>query len=140
MVRLALHIALSMSNTLKYDDLINQTGNKLMTFSPEEIERRRQRIYITKPWEKSTGAKTDRGKEIVSQNALKTGRYSSFEPIRLLAKHLYEAQEMERIRVIAKKKREAYANSDAQPHPFWEQVFDGMSDDDFLRKLRNYEL
>lgn len=129
-----------MSNTLKYDDLINQTGNKLMTFSPEEIERRRQQIYITKPWEKSTGAKTDRGKEIVSQNALKTGRYSSFEPIQLLAKHLYEAQEMERIRVIVKKKREAYVNGDAQPHPFWEQVFDGMSDDDFLRKLRNYEL
>ena len=110
-----------------------------MTFSPEELERRRQRIYITKPWERSTGAKTERGKAIVSQNALKTGLYSSFEPIRLLAKHLYEAQEMERFRAIAKEKKEAYANSNAQPHPFWEQVFKAMSDDDFLRQLRNFK-
>ena len=139
-MELSLCKALPTCNMLKYLDFSKQRNNKLMAFTPEELERRRQRIYITKPWEKSTGAKTERGKAIVSQNALKTGLYSSFEPIRLLAKHLYEAQEMERFRAIAKEKLDAYENSNAQPHPYWEQVFENISDDDFLRKLRNYKV
>lgn len=54
-----------------------QTRNKLkMSISQEERDRRRQRIYQIKPWEKSTGAKSELGKLIVSQNALKHGLYS----------------------------------------------------------------
>jgi|JFJP01.1.fsa_nt_gi hypothetical protein len=111
-----------------------------MAFSPEELERRRQRIYEVKPWEKSSGAKTLRGKMIVSQNALKTGLYSSFELIRLLARLDIENETMERIRAIAREQIEAYKNSNAEPHPHWQKIFDGMYDDDFLKKLHNFKL
>ena len=110
-----------------------------MAYSKQEIERRRQQCLKTKPWLKSTGATSQRGKAIVSQNALKTGNFSSFEPIRLLAKHMHEAQEMEKVRAITKKMQDAYESSNAQPHPFWEQIFESMTDDDFLRKLQNYK-
>ncbi len=42
-------------------------------------ERRKQqaeRIRQTRPWEKATGPKTEAGKDRVSQNALKHGRYT----------------------------------------------------------------
>ena len=111
-----------------------------MAISEAGRKKLREQIQITKPWLHCKGAATPEGKIRSSQNALKTGRYSSFEPIRLLAKHLYEAQEMERIRVIAKQKLDAYKNSNAQPHPYLEQVFENMDDDDFLRKLHNYKI
>lgn len=40
--------------------------------SLEYSQMQRERIYKTKPWLKSTGAKTKRGKEISKMNALKT--------------------------------------------------------------------
>ena len=111
-----------------------------MTFSPEELERRRQRIYIIKPWERSTGAKTERGKAIIiSQNALKTGLYSSFEPIRVLARWEREAEAIERIYQIMLKMEDAYENSDTPPPQRWEQVFKNMSREDFLRAWRKLE-
>lgn len=117
--------------------LSKEQGTNCMPISESERERRRQQCLKTKPWEKSTGARTERGKVIVSQNALKHGKYSSHEPIRLLAKELYYAQELERIRAIVLKQKQAYENSNAKPHPFWEQVFEGIDDDDFLKELRN---
>jgi hypothetical protein len=44
--------------------------------SPEFIEAARQRILASKPWEKSTGPRTQEGKLKSSQNALKHGRRS----------------------------------------------------------------
>ena len=40
--------------------------------SKEFKQIQRERIYKTKPWEKSTGAKTAEGKSISKMNALKT--------------------------------------------------------------------
>jgi len=40
--------------------------------SPEFREIQRERIYRTKPWEKSTGPKTLEGRERSKMNALKT--------------------------------------------------------------------
>jgi hypothetical protein len=94
-----------------------------MAYSEAERERRRQQCLKTKPWLKSTGAKTERGKAIVSQNALKTGLYSSFEPIRILAKWEREEQEMEKFRARVIKMREAYAKSNTPP-PLWEEAFE----------------
>ena len=110
-----------------------------MAYSEAEIERRRQQCLKTKPWERSTGAKTERGKAIVSQNALKTGLYSSFEPIRVLARWEREAEAIERIHQIMLKMEDAYENSDTPPPQRWEQVFKNMSREDFLRAWRKLE-
>lgn len=110
-----------------------------MAYSEAERERRRQQCLKTKPWLKSTGAKTERGKAIISQNALRHGLYSSFEPIRILARLDIENETRERIRAIVLKQKEAYENSNAKPHPFWEQVFEGIDNDDFLKELRNFK-
>ena len=139
MVRLSLCMDLRLSTPAKHGDFIKETDNKLMAFTPEELERRRQRIYEVKPWLKSTGARTARGKAIVSQNALKHGLYSSFEPIRLLAKLEMEKKTMERIRAIVLKQKQAYENSNAQPHPLWQDIFNRVDDDDFLKELRNFK-
>lgn len=117
--------------------LSKEQGTNCMPISESERERRRQQCLKTKPWEKSTGARTERGKAISSQNALKTGLYSSFEPFRVLARLDIENEAMARIRAIVLKQKQAYENSNAKPHPFWEQVFEGIDDDDFLKELRN---
>jgi hypothetical protein len=44
--------------------------------SPEFIEAARQRILASKPWEKSTGPRTEEGKAKSSQNNFKHGRRS----------------------------------------------------------------
>ena len=44
----------------------------MTTNSLEFRQMQRERIYRTKPWEKSTGAKTQEGKERSKMNALKT--------------------------------------------------------------------
>lgn len=111
-----------------------------MAFTPEELDRRRKRIYEVKPWEKSTGAKTPEGKLRVSQNALKTGLHSQFEPIRLLARLEKEKQNFERIKAIIKKNKQAYENCDTVPHPHWQELFQHLDDDDFLDKLLNYRV
>lgn len=43
--------------------------------SPEFRQMQRERIMRTKPWEKSTGAKTPEGKERSKMNALKMNPY-----------------------------------------------------------------
>lgn len=43
----------------------------MKTNSPEFREMQRERIYKTKPWLKSTGAKTEEGKARSKMNALK---------------------------------------------------------------------
>ena len=110
-----------------------------MAYSEKEIERRRQQCLKTKPWERSTGAKTPEGKLRSSQNALKTGLYSSFEPIRVLARWELEEQEMERFRARVIKMREAYAKSDTPPPQRWEELFEHMSREDFVREWRKLE-
>ena len=111
-----------------------------MAFSPEELERRRQRIYEVKPWEKSTGAKTPEGKLRVSQNALKTGLHSQFEPIRLLARLELQKENFERIKAIVQKNKQAYEDCNTAPHPHWQELFEHLDDDDFLDKLLNYRV
>jgi hypothetical protein len=44
--------------------------------SPDFIEAARQRILASKPWEKSTGPRTQEGKAKSSQNNFKHGRRS----------------------------------------------------------------
>jgi len=111
-----------------------------MAFTPEELERRRKRIYEVKPWEKSTGAKTPEGKLRVSQNALKTGLHSSFELIRLLARLDLQNQNRERIKAIIKKNKLAYEDCITAPHRHWQELFQHLDDDDFLDKLLNYRI
>jgi|LakMenEpi03Aug12_release.lakeMendotaPanAssembly.Ray.scaffolds.fasta_scaffold21280_3 hypothetical protein len=110
-----------------------------MAISEAGRQKLREQIHITKPWLKSTGAKTERGKAVVSQNALKTGLYSIQEPIRLLARLEREKKEMEKVVAIVKKMQEAYSSSNAEPHPSWKELFDHVDEDDFLRKLRNFK-
>lgn len=43
----------------------------MKTSSPEFRQLQRERIYKTKPWEKSTGARTPEGKERSKMNAMK---------------------------------------------------------------------
>ena len=43
-----------------------------LAWDEESKQRQRERIMVTKPWLKSTGAKTAEGKAISKMNALKT--------------------------------------------------------------------
>jgi hypothetical protein len=60
--------------------LAQYNGKKVKKYrrnlSPEFIEAARQRIVANKPWEKSTGPRTEEGKLKSSQNAFKHGRRS----------------------------------------------------------------
>jgi len=53
-------------------------------WTSERKKRAAELIQLWKPWEKSTGPKTDYGKAVVSQNALKHGARSQ-ETIRIRA-------------------------------------------------------
>jgi len=57
-----------------------------MQLSPEERQRRRERCLKNRPWEKSTGPKTEAGKLISSHNALKDGLNSSLPLVREVAR------------------------------------------------------
>jgi hypothetical protein len=46
----------------------------MRNWTPEQRQRQRELIQRWKPWEKSTGAKTPKGKKRSSQNSLKTGK------------------------------------------------------------------
>jgi hypothetical protein len=58
-----------------------------MTWTPERKAKQSQAIRQWQPWTKSTGAKTPKGKAVVSQNAFKGGHRPVF---RQLAKELAE--------------------------------------------------
>ncbi|MBD2152504.1 hypothetical protein H6F44_20630 [Pseudanabaena sp. FACHB-1277] len=111
-----------------------------MAISEAERERRRQQCLKTKPWQHSTGAKTPEGKLRVSQNALKTGLHSQFEPIRLLARLDLQKENFERIKAIVQSHKQAYENCETAPHPHWQELFEHLDDDDFLDKLLNYRV
>jgi len=66
-----------------------------MQISQAERDRRRQLIHLVKPWQFSTGAKTERGKAISSQNAMKHGRHSSSQSIRAIARNKAEKEAMQ---------------------------------------------
>lgn len=108
-----------------------------MAFTPEELERRRQRIYEVKPWLKSTGAKSERGKAIVSQNALKSGIYSNFEFIRLLARWEKEERELEKFEAIFQKMYDAYQASNTPPPKRWTELFSNMSREELIKLWRS---
>ena len=60
----------------------------MKTGSPEFRQMQRERINKTKPWEKSTGARTPEGKERSKMNALKTDpkTYALFKEFEQLMK------------------------------------------------------
>ena len=60
--------------------------------SKEFKQIQRERIYKTKPWEKSTGAKTVEGKNISKMNALKSDpmTHALFKKFELLMKQQKE--------------------------------------------------
>jgi len=66
-----------------------------MQIPQEERDRRRELIHIVKPWKFSTGAKTERGKAISSQNAMKHGRYSTCTEVRAIARNKAEKEAMQ---------------------------------------------
>jgi len=66
-----------------------------MILTQHERDRRRELINIVKPWLRSTGAKTERGKGISSQNAMKHGRYSSCTEVRAIARDKAEKEAMQ---------------------------------------------
>ncbi len=54
--------------------------------TPEGLERLREAAKRTKPWLKSTGPRTEAGKDRSKMNALKHGAYSA--PVKAARKHL----------------------------------------------------
>jgi hypothetical protein len=57
-----------------------------LAITDAERARRRERCLRDRPWEKATGPKTQEGKLISSQNALKHGLCSSLPLVRELAR------------------------------------------------------
>lgn len=108
-----------------------------MAISESERERRRQQCLKTKPWERSTGAKTERGKAIVSQNALKSGIYSSHELIRLLARWERDERELVRFEAIFQKMYDAYQESNTPPPQRWTELFSGQTREQLIELWRS---
>jgi hypothetical protein len=108
-----------------------------MAMSEETKQKLREQIHITKPWLKARGAVTPEGKMRSSQNALRHGRYSCHDPIRLLAKWEREEIEMERFMAIAQKMYDACCKSNVPPPERWEDIFEIMKREDFINIWRS---
>ena len=105
-----------------------------MAISEAGRQKLREQIQITKPWLKSTGAKTAQGKLISSQNALKTGLYSQFFPLRFMSRELLLEDSRPRIREIIQNMQKTYDESDtAIPPRVWERLFEKLNSPDFLK-------
>lgn len=61
-------------------------------WTQEARQRERDRINQTKPWLKSTGAKTPEGKKISSQNAYKGGLTAQLKALNMQVKSLLKEQ------------------------------------------------
>jgi hypothetical protein len=61
-------------------------------WTEEARQRERDRINQTKPWLKSTGAKTPEGKKISSQNAYKGGLTAQLKALNMQVKSLLKEQ------------------------------------------------
>jgi len=63
-----------------------------MSWTPERRKKQSEAIHRWKPWNKSTGARTEAGKAISARNAFKGGQRAEMRAIacelRLLMKHL----------------------------------------------------
>lgn len=98
----------------KDPDLDYHQSSKKKRWTPEAREVARQHILKNKPWEKSTGPKTEVGKFIVSLNSVKDGlRFSDTllrHAVRKAKEQQLEVQSRERVRQVvlefAKRKRQ----------------------------------
>jgi hypothetical protein len=61
-------------------------------WTKEKRQAERDRINQTKPWLKSTGAKTPEGKTISSQNAFKGGLHAQIKALNIEMKALLKEQ------------------------------------------------
>jgi len=95
------------ANELGQSRLLENKKSRQRQWTPEKRAKQRQIINDNKPWRKSTGAKTARGKRNSSQNALKHGGHSqSFADLKAKLKEMeairraIHKQTWEKIRVF----------------------------------------
>ena len=83
-------------------------NGEVMTWTPERRAKQSAQIHQWRPWAKSTGAKTPKGKEVVSRNAFKGGHRPY---LRQLAMEV--AQECQHTQKLVQACRNKYASTKA---------------------------